>query len=388
MPANNYDAIIIGVGSMGAATCFWLAERGYKVLGLEQFDIPHEQGSHAGQSRIIRKAYFEHPDYVPLLERAYENWKEMEALTGTQLYFQTGLVYFGKSTNTIIRGVKDAAILHKIKIDQLSQQQASSQFPEFTVPQNFETIYEPDAGFITPEKAILLYKEEAIKSGADIRTNESVLKWGKEGDTVKLVTNKNTYYSKKLIITAGAWAGKMLPQLNTELTVTRQTIGWVQPKKPKSFSLGNFPCWMLEEEGMGSYYGFPLLPEDRFDGPSGIKIAHHFPGQIVDPDNVNRQISKDDEDDLRYVLEKYLPQADAKVLSWKTCLYTNTKDENFIIDHLPGYDGDVTIACGFSGHGFKFVSVVGEILADLAIEGKSNLPIDFLSLKRFLSSSS
>jgi sarcosine oxidase len=383
MEPGNFDVIVTGVGSMGSASCYWLAKRGYKVLGLEQFDIPNERGSHAGQSRIIRKAYFEHPGYVPLLKRAYENWQQLESLTGTEVYFRTGLVYHGKPGRDMIRGVKEAASLHKIKLDCLTRQQAALQFPQFTVPENFETIYEPDAGFLTPEKVVLLYKEEAIKAGAGIRTKEIVLEWKKENGVIKVVTDKNTYYSKKLIITAGAWTGKMLPELNTALTVTRQTIAWVQPKNPNAFSIGNFPCWLLEDEEKGTYYGFPVLPQDRFDGSAGLKVAHHYPGQIVDPDNVNRQINKEDEEDLRYALSKYLPGANAEVLAWKTCLYTYSKDENFIIDHLPGYDNDVTIACGFSGHGFKFVSVVGEIVADLAIKGNTGLPIDFLRLKRF-----
>ena len=213
MPLNNYDVIILGAGSMGISTAYWLAKGGYKVLGLDQFDIPHELGAHTGQSRIIRKAYFEHPDYVPLLNRAYKNWKEFETLTSKQLYFKTGLVYFGQSNNAVIKGVKESADLHQIEIEQLSREQRTSTFPQFTLPENFETIYEPDAGFITPEKAIQLYKDEAIKSGADIRTNEIVLSWKKEDDIIKIISNKNTYYSKKLIITAGAWMSKLLPQL-------------------------------------------------------------------------------------------------------------------------------------------------------------------------------
>src|SRR5258706_7788242 len=172
-----FEVIVIGVGSMGSSACYYLAKRGFKVLGLEQFDIPHEQGSYTGQSRIIRKAYFEHPDYVPLLKRAYENWEHLETLTGKQLFFRTGLIYFGKPDSAIIRGVNNSAILYQIKIDHLTQQQAVLKFPPFTIPENFVAIYEHDAGFITPEKAILLYKQEAIKAGADIRTKESVLEW-------------------------------------------------------------------------------------------------------------------------------------------------------------------------------------------------------------------
>ena len=141
--------------------------------------------------------------------------------------------------------------------------------------------------------------------------------------------------------------------------------------------MDHFPCWLLEDEQRGIYYGFPILPAGRFNGPVALKVAHHYPGQIADPDNVNRQINAEDEEDIRFVLKKYLPDADHRIVAWKTCLYTNSTDENFIIDHLPGYDNDVTIACGFSGHGFKFVSVVGEVLADLAMEGKTSLPIGF-----------
>ena len=384
MALNNYDVIVIGVGSMGSSACYWLAKRGYKVLGLEQFDIPHEKGSHTGQSRIIRKAYFEHADYVPLLEKVYKGWQELEELTAKHVYFRTGLVYFGDQESKMMKGVKNSSTLHQIKIEELTGEQAGLKWPGIEFPKNHKAIYEEDAGFITPEKAIILYIEEAIKCGAEIRKNETVLEWKKENDQIKITTNKDIYYSKKLIITAGAWAGKLLPHLKTELNVTRQTIAWMGIKNPKNFSFGNFPCWMVEDNERGCYYGFPILPKDRFDGPYGLKIAHHFPGTITDPDTVNRQITKEDEEDLRFALEKYLPGANGKVLSWKTCLYTNTKDENFIIDHLPEYDGAVTIACGFSGHGFKFVPVVGEMLADLAIEGKTQYPIDFLKLKRFL----
>ena len=224
MNANNYDVIVIGVGSMGSASCYWLAKRGYKVLGLEQFTIPHELGSHGGQSRIIRKAYFEHPDYVPLLKKAYENWHQLEELTGNTVYFRTGLVYYGLPGRALIKGVKKAAALHDVRLENITRQQSLTQFPQFHVPEYFETIYEPDAGFIPPETAISFYKEEAEKNGAVIHMNEAVIEWKKENNGMKVVTDKSTYYSKKLIITAGAWAGKMLPQLGTELKVTRQVM--------------------------------------------------------------------------------------------------------------------------------------------------------------------
>ena len=384
---KSFDAIVCGVGSMGASACFFLAQRNYKVLGLEQFDITHEHGAHSGQSRFIRKAYFEHPDYVPLLHRAYENWKNLENETGTQIYHNTGLVYFGEPDNILMKGVRNSASLYDIPLSKWDPQSeaASKRFSQVKIPSNFETLFEPDAGFVTPEKAIKLYVEESIKKGAEIKTKEKVIEWKKDGNSVTVITNKNTYNCKKLIITAGAWAGKMIPDLDENVKVTRQYLAWVKPKKWADFTMGNFPCWMIADNiRPGAYYGAPILPVDVFGGPTGFKVGYHYPGTISDPDSVNRQICAEDDEHIRYVLNKYMPNAFESVMSSKTCLYANTPDENFIIDRLPGYEDHVSVACGFSGHGFKFVSVVGEILADLAIEGKTKHPIGFLNAKRFI----
>jgi glycine/D-amino acid oxidase-like deaminating enzyme len=160
-------------------------------------------------------------------------------------------------------------------------------------------------------------------------------------------------------------------------------LAWVNPKKADVFSLGNFPCWFIEDPERGMFYGFPILPSDKFEGPAGLKLAHHAPGQLWDADKVSTENLKTDEGNLRYVLEKYFSEAGLEILDVKHCLYTYSADENFIIDYLPDYDKQVVVACGFSGHGFKFVSVVGEILSDMAVRGKTELSIDFLSLERF-----
>ena len=385
-PINNtsFDVIVIGVGSMGSSTCYFLAKRGYNVLGLEQFSITHDKGSHAGQSRIIRKAYFEHPDYVPLLNKAYQNWKDFEEETGEHLYYKTGLVYFGKKDAPILKGISKAASLNNIKLEKHDASSIAKTFSQFKMPIDFEALYEPGAGFITPQKTIKLYEKKAIESGAIINSNEKVVEWRKDGNSILIKTDKQTYRSDKLIITAGAWAGKLIPGLTNKLKVTRQFIGWIKPKAQNDFALNNFPCWMLsDDEKPGMYYGFPSLPVSEFGMPEGVKLAHHYPGSIVDPDNVNRNTTEDEKESLLYVLNKYLPGCFESFLSSKTCLYTNTPDKDFIIDHLPGYENLVTIACGFSGHGFKFVSIVGEILADLAIDGKTEQPIGFLNAKRF-----
>jgi sarcosine oxidase len=353
------------------------------MLGLEKFDIVHDQGSHFGQSRIIRKAYFEHPDYVPLLERAYENWKTFEQKTKSKIYERTGIVYAGRPDNVNIKGVLASASLYNVPVEEITHRKAKEQFPEFRLPDDFTVITELDAGFVTPEKAIRLYSEEARKCGAVLNTNEVVKEWKEEGGKLKVVTDKETYTCDKLIITAGSWSSKIIPELKAKLKVTRQLLGWIAPSKPEAFSLGNFPCWFIEDPALGTYYGFPVLPKEQFGDPVGFKLARHYPGEITDPDFVNRSIPSNLEQELRAILKKYIPAADGPLVAAKSCLYTYSDDEHFIIDHLPGYAGRVTLACGFSGHGFKFVSVIGEILADLATKGKTDLPVEFLKLSRF-----
>lgn len=387
MSVDKYDVIVIGVGSMGSACCYQLAKRGYKVLGLDQFTIPHENGSHAGQSRIIRKAYFEHRDYVPLLHRAYSGWKELEDRTGEQVYFETGLLYHGPSDHPVIKGVKEAAELYRIEIRNISAERGAVDYPQFSFVNSNETLSEPGAGFLLPGKAISLLVNEAIKKRAEIKTGEQVLEWKKDKDLVKVSTDKNTYYSRKLIITAGAWAGKIIPQLKTALKVTRQVVLWVKPDKVNDFGSANFPCWLIaDHQRGGALYGFPYLPEEKYGEPGGLKIAWHFPGDETEPAVVNRQVTATEIDRLIRDVAEYIPAVrKSTIVAAKTCLYANSEDENFIIDHLSGHDGDITIACGFSGHGFKFVPVIGEVLADLAMEGTTKYPVDFLKLERFQS---
>lgn len=380
---TSFDVIVVGVGSMGSATCYYLAKSGVNVLGIEQFSIPHEQGSHAGQSRIIRKAYFEHPDYVPLLERAYNNWKQLESETGTQLYFPTGLLYAGKPDGVLIQGVKESAKQYNIQVDAVSPQEGRNKFPQFQIPADFEILFEPDAGLLTPERCILSFKDQAIKAGATIHTQEQLIGWKEEPGNVTVTTNKNMYTCAKLILTTGAWTANMATMLHKQLTVTRQVVAWANPQQGENFALGNFPCWLIDDaQQPGMYYGFPILPAKQFDGPVGLKAAYHYPGQPADVNQVNRTITKTEETELMESIRQYIPEGFTEVHVSKTCLYTNTPDENFIIDLLPNQQ-NVLVAGGFSGHGFKFAAVVGEVLSELALQGETKLPIGFLSAKRF-----
>jgi sarcosine oxidase len=382
--SDEFDVIVLGVGSMGAATIADLAKRGLRVLGLEQFSISHEMGSHHGQSRIIRKAYYETPAYVPLLQRAYQNWAELEKVSGEQVYFKTGVLYAGKYDHHRMKSIHESATKYNITVDSLSKQDVQKRFPQFNIPDGHEILFEPDAGFLTPEKAILLYAEQALKNGAIIKTQEGVLHWEKKRDLIFVTTKFGIYKAKKMVITAGAWASKAIASMAKILTVTRQAVGWVIPTETQKYELGNLPCWLIVDDVKpGGYYGFPVLPVGKFGGPIGLKLAHHYPGKISDPDNLDRSTNKADEADILFALNKFLPGAYKQTHTIKTCSYTNAPDKNFIIDFLPGFGTDVTVATGFSGHGFKFASVIGEVMADLVIAGKTTLPIDFLNVDRF-----
>lgn len=379
-----YDVIVIGTGSMGASACYNLAAGGAKVLGIEQFDLPHDRGSHAGQSRIIRKAYFEHPDYVPLLQRAYQNWNYLEAITGEDVFIRTGLLYAGLPEHPIMRGVQFASDSYAIHVDEVNHSKLSETYPALNLAASYTCLFEPDAGFVLPEKTILLYAAEARELGAVIITGTKVINWLENNRVFEVNTTAGLFCAEKLVITAGAWAQKLMPSLKVPLLVTKQTLAWVQPRHPETVALGNFPCWMIaDNEWPGCFYGFPLLPSGRFDGPPGFKLAWHHPGTPCHPDEDDRTVPESDEMHLRSFLDKYFPDLYMATNNVKTCLYTNSPDEHFMIDYLPGYEGRVALAAGFSGHGFKFVPVVGEILSDMILHRGTALPVGFLGLSRF-----
>lgn len=378
------DVIVIGVGSMGSSACYHLAKRGVNVLGLEQFEAPHDLGSHSGQSRIIRKAYGEDTDYVPLLIKAYQNWETLEQETQTKLYYQTGLLYLCAPHNQYLNNIKCASKAFNIEVNTISKESLNSKYPQFVIPHNFEHILEPQSGFLRPELCITKLIEQAILRGASIKMHEKVLSWEQHQGMIRVKTDQDLYYASKLIITAGPWASQLIPTLKPHLKVIKQMIAWVKPKSWEQFRLGNFPCWILNDLNLYGY-GFPALPNETFGTPLGMKVALHQyqTGSDFNPDTKDRRVHQTELDLLIHFMKQFIPEGFKEILQSKTCLYTNTLDSNFIIDHLEGYDKNVAIAAGFSGHGFKFVSVIGDILADLILEKSTKYPIKFLNASRF-----
>jgi sarcosine oxidase len=378
---NDYDVIVVGVGTMGAATCYELASRGKRVLGLDQFDIPNTKASHHGFSRMFRLAYFEHPDYVTLLVRAFELWQKIECDSGEKLLHLTGGLYMGPADCELVSGSLAAAREHDLVHEILSHADMAKQYPQFHLPKEFVGFFEKRAGFVLPEHAITTYARMATQSGAVIRGNEPVTVIQNTGKGVTVRTPQGEYRAQTLVNCCGAWASKWLDGEDIPLTITRQLVAWVKPKRPELFELGTLPCWAIDQNIDGGYaglnYGFPMMPDEP-----GLKLALHWPGRLTDPDDNNPELLEGDEDTFRPILQKLIPDADGPLVSHRVCLYANSADSHFIVDRHPKF-ANIIMACGFSGHGFKFASVMGQVLADLAIDGRTSLPIEFLSLARF-----
>ena len=372
----NYDAIVIGVGGMGSATVYHLARRGLRVLGLEQYQIPHELGSSHGHSRMIRYTLQEHPSYVPLVKRAYELWHGLEQTVSETLVITTGSVRAGPHDSDYFKGAIEACDLHQIPYEVLSSSEVNNRFPGYRFPEEVTSVYQADGGFLLPELCIVSHTQAAEQAGAEIHTGEKVLDWDVQGEGVQVRTDQGTYSAGRLVVTAGAWASKLVPHVEQYAIPERQVMGWFKPDRPELFTPENFPVFGIWTEE-GRYYGFPNYAIPGFK----IGRSHHLLQQ-VDPDDMDRDIHPEDEEILRGFTSRYFPLAAGELLDKKTCIYTNTPDEQFMIGVLPDQP-QVAVAAGFSGHGFKFASVIGEIMADLAQNGETSHDIDLFRLDRF-----
>ena len=372
----SYDAIVIGVGGMGSAAVYHLARRGLQVLGLEKHAIPHEMGSSHGYSRMIRYTLQEHPSYVPLVRRSYELWHEMEETAGEELMVTTGSIRAGAPDSPFFLNAQEACDLHSIPYEILTASEVNKRFPGYRFPEEISSVYQADGGFLLPERCIVTHVQAAERAGADVHSQETVLDWEVRGDGVQVRTDRDTYTAGRLVVTAGPWAANLVPELAAYAVPERQVMGWFQPKRPELYAAEAFPVFgVFTEEGR--YYGFPSHAVPGFK----IGRAHHLL-QKVDPDAIDREVHPEDEDILRQVVNRYFPLAAGKLLDGKTCMYTNTPDEHFMIGTLDGQP-QVSVAAGFSGHGFKFASVIGEIMADLAQSGATEHDINLFRLDRF-----
>jgi sarcosine oxidase len=385
MSGRPYDVIVIGLGGMGSAAACHLARRGQRVLGLERFGPAHDRGSSHGGSRIIRQAYFEDPAYVPLLLRAYELWEEAEQAAGDEIKTETGGLMLGAADSLTVAGSLRSAREWGLAHELLDAAQVRRRFPTLAPAADTVALYERRAGFIRPEASVAAHLRLANGHGAELRFDEPVLSWDAEGPGVRVVTRRGTYTADRLVICPGAWAPVVLASLRVPFVIERQVQFWFRPaSSAEAFRADRHPIYIWEtkdrhEDGRNvQFYGFPV-----HDGPgSGAKVASFRGGMTCSPDTIDRTVHPDEVERMRAIVAACIPSLAGTFLRAKTCMYTSTPDEHFVIAPHPEHP-QVTVGCGFSGHGFKFVPVVGEILADLATTGTTRHPIDLFSPARF-----
>jgi sarcosine oxidase len=359
---------------MGSAALYHLARRrGKRVLGIERFDIPNELGSSHGLTRIIRQAYFEHTSYVPLVLRAYELWRELETDAGEQLLYITGAVEGGPR---IFEGAVRSSLEHALPFEELDGAEVTRRFPAYRLPPDLQLVYQRDGGFVLPERCIVRHVEGALARGAEVRTRERVLEWSVGENGVRVQTDRRTVEADRLVLTAGAYSQDVARLAPGMVVPQRQVLAWLEPLRPELFAADRFPVFNVALEE-GHLYGFPI------HGAPGFKLGFYdHEGEKGDPDAISRKVSTEDEVPLRRFAERYFPDGAGPTLDLKACLFELAPDEHFLIDQHPETELAV-LGAGFSGHGFKFCSVVGEILADLALDGDTRHDIGFLRLGRF-----
>ncbi|MDO6432067.1 N-methyl-L-tryptophan oxidase [Flavitalea sp. BT771] len=373
---RTFDIIVLGLGANGSSTLYHLARTGKKVLGIDRFQPPHTHGSSHGESRIIRQAYYEDPIYVPLLKAAYPLWADIEKASGKKLFQKTGGLMLGIEDTAVIKGSRLSAETHHIPYEYLSSSDLQKRFPAFLPQPDTVGLLENEAGILFPEACITAFLTQAVHNGAHMICNESVLHITPGNDNVELTTSTGKYTAGQLILSAGAWTGQLLPELQLPLSVKRQPLYWFKegdPSRATRYLPANMPVYIWEYLPGRMFYGFPDLG-------NGIKIAWHHRGETIQPDELKQFTSSEEIREMQQIAEKYLGMAPIYNTSL-VCMYTNTPDEHFIIDRHPVFK-NIIIASPCSGHGFKFSSLTGKILSDMATDKKIPFDLSPFSITR------
>jgi len=373
----NYDVIIIGAGSMGMAAGYYLSKSGKKTLLLDSFHPPHNKGSHHGETRIIRYAYAEGEEYVPFILKAQELWNKLERDTGKSLFIPTGVLSVGNRESNFIQNTISSSTTYSLPLEVMDPAEVQNRWSGITMLNDSVGCFEPTSGVLKCEESIKAYQMLAEMNGATILSNSRVKEIHIQEEKVTIKTSDKTFYSDSLVVAAGAWSGHLLSMLdlNLPLTPVRKTFAWFDANE-KIYNTNDFPAFAFETS-RGLYYGFPSV-----DG-AGLKVGRHDGGERINPDEGMKQFGEivEDEEDLIQFLNQYLPEI-GRLKDGKTCMYTLTPDEKFVIDVHPKYS-NVAIAAGFSGHGFKFSSAVGQALSNLIVSGKNEIDISQFSIDRF-----
>jgi sarcosine oxidase len=374
--AAQHDVIVAGLGAMGSATAYRLACLGVKVLGFDRFDPPHALGSSHGRSRIIREAYFESPLYVPLVQRAYELWDALATQTKREIFVRTGGLMLGAPDGMMVSGALLSARTYALPYEELTADEVHARFPGFRPPPEMVAVWEPRAGYLSPENAIATHLDLARRLGAELRRNEAVIDWRATRDGVEVTTGKGAYEARKLVLAVGAWTPRLLSDLELPLTVERTVQYWLRPpRETHAFDPDRFPVFLCEYAPRRVWYGFP-------DSGEGVKAALHHQGEPANPDALRREVGADEIAYMRGLVRTLIPEADGEVVRTAVCMYTNTPDEHFVIDRHPEHP-QVIVASPCSGHGFKFSSAIGEQVAALALDERPPFDLSPFRVDRF-----
>ncbi|MEC7239771.1 MAG: N-methyl-L-tryptophan oxidase [Myxococcota bacterium] len=365
---NHFDAIVIGLGGVGSAALSHLARSGCHVLGLEQFQVGHSLGSSHGETRVIRKAYFEHPSYVPLLKRSYELWDALEKDSGETLFERCGVVQIGPPDGDVIQGVLRSADQHGLEVERLDREQLREKAPMLRLPDGMAALWEEDGGLLHVEACVKAHARDAIRRGATVLQGERVVNWHSDGEGVVVRTLSDRYSADRVLFCAGAWTSSLLSRIGRPLNVLRKVQIWSSAEQPWRHA----PVFLYDLES-GVFYGFP-------DCGTGVKVAEHSGGEAVDPNALDRDLHGGDLDRVVGFNQRWLEGLGAPHRH-AVCMYTMSPDENFLVGPHPK-GSRVFVAAGLSGHGFKFCPVLGEGLAQMMTAGTSSLDFEFLSPSR------
>lgn len=372
----SFDVAVIGLGAMGSAALAFLAASGVKAIGFDAYFPAHALSSSHGDSRLIRLGYFEDPSYVPLLKRAYQNWRSLEARLRTDILTITGVLQIGAPDGKVVSGTRSSCELHGLAHEVLDKAEMARRFPAFQLDDHEIGLLDPQGGYLRPEAAVMGYLRLAVEDGAVLHFGEKVTAIEPNDAGVTITSETGRYRAGKIVVATGSWIAELVPQLKKAAVPIRQVVAWYQPQDGFATQPQRMPCFLRDEGAEGSYFGFPAI------GVDGVKIGKHAHfREPIDPNQPNPPVNDADRALLDGFIKKRVPGAAGLRMKEATCRYTMLPSEDFLLDHVPG-EKNIIVASPCSGHGFKFTSVVGEILANLAIDGQTDLPINAFSFAK------
>ena len=373
---NKTDVIIIGLGAMGSASSLFLAKKGINTIGFDTYKPPHTLGSSHGHSRVIREAYHEGASYVPIVQRAYKLWSDLNKKSKKQLLLEYGGLILGNNGDHI-KKANTSAEKYNIPITKFSKKQIIEKFPVLNPPEDFLGLYENRSGAVFPDRSIEFILSEAQKLGSVHNYDEKVINWKKIDNYYQVTTDKGQYFSEKIIFSSGGWIKNLIPKLNLPIKVERQVLFWFKPKNNEE----KFNYKYLPNTGWDLDNGLEFYTQPNIEN-YGFKVAMHHNGEYIKPHNLNRKSNNNDLNYVRNFLEEFIPDANGVLLNSTVCIYTDTPDLDFIIDFYPN-DENIVICSPCSGHGFKFTPAIGEICSDLISDKSSHFDLREFSLERF-----